>query len=111
MSEHGLAVHHRGGGAVHPDQRRVDIGSRGDGQGAFPHVAVLQVLKGAVEQHRSPVDHDDAPTQRLHVVHVVGGEDHRGAQLFVDARDELADAAFRNDIEADSGFVEEDDLG
>ena len=56
-------------------------------------------------------DDDDAPGQRLDVVHVMRGQQHRGAAFAVGAQHELAHGQLGGCVQADGGLVQEQDLG
>ncbi len=72
-------------------------------------VAGLEPVDAAVVEDRAAVDEHDAPAQPFHVVEVVRGEDHGGALVPVLVRDERPDAFLGDHVEADGGFVEEED--
>jgi hypothetical protein len=75
-----------------------------------PALVAAQVVHGAVHQQRAVVDQHQPRAQRLDVVHVVGGEQHRGAALAVLPAHEVAHGELRGGVEADGGLVEKQDL-
>ena len=63
--------------------------------------------EGAVGEDESVPDDDHALGERLDVVHVVRGEDHRHAALAVERLHEVAHGELGDGIEADRPLVEE----
>ncbi|MEY4581145.1 MAG: hypothetical protein RL701_5848, partial [Pseudomonadota bacterium] len=60
----------------------------------------------SVEWASSKIDHDHARAQRGHVCHVVAGQNHGRALLFVVATDELAHRCLHGDVEPDGRLIE-----
>ena len=73
--------------------------------------AVEDVAEPAVEEEVAVVDDDDASTELLDVGHVMAGEQDGGLAGRVVIAQEFADILLRNHVEADGGFVEEEDAG
>eukprot|EP01035_Chromulina_nebulosa_P005668 gene5668-7692_t len=81
-----------------------------EGDDFFARTAgVLEAVEGAVVDLGAFVDHDHAFAEFLDVGHVVAREENRDAMFAVILAEELADGALRDDVEADGGFVEEED--
>ena len=70
-----------------------------------------QVVQGPIVHQLSLVDEQDALTEPLDVVHVVARQDDGDSPVRVHVREESADLDLGGCVEADRGFVEEQDLG
>ncbi len=82
-----------------------------DGEVATVAKLVAQLTKVAVEGDVAFVDHDDASGELFEFVHVVAG-DHDGDAFFaIEILDEFEDVAFGKDVNAYSGFIQEEDFG
>ena len=69
----------------------------------------FQAGERAVVEDGAAVDDHDAAAKFFDVVEIVGGEKDRGFIALVDGPEKLANVIFGDDVEADSGLVEEKD--
>lgn len=81
-----------------------------DGAQQFVRRRLLdQRSERTVEVQTAVVDHQDARTELLDIVHVVTGQQDRRAVRAVEVAQEVTHALLRDDVEADRRFVEEED--
>src|SRR5690606_33784547 len=69
-----------------------------------------EFLEATVVDEAPLVDDDDPRAERRHVVHVVAGEQDRGALPLVVGADEAPDRGLHGDVQTDGGLVQEEDL-
>ena len=72
---------------------------------------INHVIELAVEEDRALVDDDHAAAERLDIRHVVAREQDGRLALRVVVTQEFTNDLLRDDVEADGGLVEEQDLG
>ncbi len=71
--------------------------------------AVDDAAEGAVEEEPPMVDDDDAPAERLDVLHVMAREDRDDLVVFVICAEKFAHALLARHVEADGRLVEKQD--
>ena len=81
----------------------------GDGLGA--DVVTAQGGDAAVKDDVAMVDDHGPLAEHLDVAGIVGGQKDGDLLLLVHLQDKVADALLDDDVEADGGLVEEEDLG
>src|SRR5690606_9297042 len=82
-----------------------------DEEGAGGGCQGVQAVEVAVVGEGAVVDEDDAAAQALHVAEVVGGEQDGGVAAGVEVQQEFADGGFGDDVQADGGFVQDEQVG
>ena len=70
-----------------------------------------QLGEDTVEGDLALVEQDDAAGELLELGHVVAGHDHRHPSLAIELLDERQNAASGEHVQAEGGFVEQQDLG
>jgi hypothetical protein len=88
----------------------VDVGRQPEADDRRVRAAVAERVGRALGDHAALRDHDDAIGELLRLVHVVGGEEDRLAEL-AEPLDQLPRLAARRGVEAGGRLVEEDQLG
>ena len=73
--------------------------------------ALLELCRSALGDNRAIVDDEDPITERIRLIHVVGGQKHRGPQLIAQLADVGPEVGAALRIEPGRGFVEEHQLG
>ncbi len=78
--------------------------------GAVSEVVVLEGVGRFVDHNAAVVDDHGASAECFDVADVVTGEKESDAFFAIDATQDFAEGFFGDDVEADGGFVEEDDF-
>ena len=98
------------GRSTAPSGQRHAVVERGARKATIAVVLAAELVGLGVGDHAAAGEHDDAVGELLRLVHVVGGEEDRLAEL-AQAGDQLPRLAAGGGVEARRGLVEEDQLG
>ena len=64
------------------------------------------MLDIVIVEHLTLVDDHDPSAERVHIPHVMSGQDDRCVLLFIEGVDELADLCLHGHIETDGGLIQ-----